>query len=1343
MTTDAPTPAPSAGPRRAGFRLFRRGLLVLLALMLGLAGFGAWLLQRPAGGAWLLAHLPGVEVEAPEGSLLGEFSARRLRLHWDGGEAELRDLRWSGLGASARSGVLRAREVVVQELHIRTRPSASPTAVPTDLSLPLGVQIGRIVIGRLSWDEGTPPLQQLVAEVELPRRGTHRVKLIGGRWQQLLVSGEAQVDSAAPLQTEARLTVQPVDGSAPLPWLAVAAARGPLAQLQAKAEVEAAHQTLKAQARVQPFAAWPVQHLAVQAEQFDLAALQALAPGLPRTALTGNAQLDLPARQAEGRLQVELHNARPGRWDDGALPVQRLVLAASARPDQLTSLKLTALDATLPGGGRVQGQGRHEADGRWQLDARVQGLRPEALDARAAPGRLDGPVRLSGGGPGPALAAELDVAGRLQDRPLRLEARVQGGLLAGGSRWQIDTARLSSGEAVLQARGSVALEDRPSGPRLSTELNVQLRQFDPHLLWQGAPGSAWSRLPGGTRLNAEAQLTAAGTGVQDATGQLDATVLPGQFAGLPVQGHLTVERARPADAARFDTKLRLGSSQLSARGSSALQTGGSGAAQWALQARKLAELNPLLALLAQGPVSGQADGEGDLQWQRPVSNPAKAARPAPATASAAWQWGGQGELTLTGAAAAGVRLTLLRSRWALPLPGADGDSPLSLELEALSAQHPRAELQRLRVQAQGRRSAHRIDVQLAGRTRTSAQGAMDVQLTTDLQARGGWAGDRWTGQVLRLDVGPLRPNTPALLAASQVGLTVGPGLQVVADPGRAEVGGAFVRWQTLSWRGGATPDLQAELTLEDLAAAPLLARWQPDFGWSGDLRVSGHASLRLTDRLTADMLLERQGGDLRVTDEFGPRALGLTDLRLAVQVRDGVWQVAQGLAGRDLGSLGGAITLRPIGLWPDARTPVEGVLQAQVADLGSWGSWVPAGWRVAGRAAATVQLGGRLGAPDLTGQASGDGLALRQLLYGVDFSDGRFQLDLKGQHAELTQLEVRGGNGWLRATGRAELGSTPQAHLDFKAEQLRLLSRVDRRVVASGQAALDLDAQGLRLTGQLKADEGLFDFSRADAPTLAEDVTVVRGPQAPGPTATTAPTPRRTAIDLALDFGRDFKVRGRGLATTLRGQLQLTQKDGNPLRVTGRLDARGGQYAAYGQKLEIERGDIRFTGALDNPALDMLAVRPNLDVRVGVQVGGNAQSPRISLFSEPDMTDTDKLSWLLLGRGPEGLGRTDTALLQRAALALLSGEGEGITGRALRQLGLDELSLSQSDDDTRATIVRLGKQISRRWYVGYERSLNATTGSWQLIYRIAQRFTLRAQSGDDNALDLIWQWRWN
>ena len=43
--------------------------------------------------------------------------------------------------------------------------------------------------------------------------------------------------------------------------------------------------------------------------------------------------------------------------------------------------------------------------------------------------------------------------------------------------------------------------------------------------------------------------------------------------------------------------------------------------------------------------------------------------------------------------------------------------------------------------------------------------------------------------------------------------------------------------------------------------------------------------------------------------------------------------------------------------------------------------------------------------------------------------------------------------------------------------------------------------------------------------------------------------------------------------------------------------------------------------------------------------------------------------------------------------------------------------------------------------MGYERGVNATTGTWQLIYRAAQRYTLRMQSGLENALDVIWTWR--
>jgi translocation and assembly module TamB len=240
-------------------------------------------------------------------------------------------------------------------------------------------------------------------------------------------------------------------------------------------------------------------------------------------------------------------------------------------------------------------------------------------------------------------------------------------------------------------------------------------------------------------------------------------------------------------------------------------------------------------------------------------------------------------------------------------------------------------------------------------------------------------------------------------------------------------------------------------------------------------------------------------------------------------------------------------------------------------------------------------------------------------------------------------------------TGGAVLGAEPRAQLKVDAERFQLLGRIDRRLVTSGSATLELAPQDLKLDGRFRIDEGLVDFSRSDAPDLDSDVHVYGGPRGAAKPAPAKPQalprdgPARAAqVALRIELGEDLSLRGRGLDTKLRGNLALSTP-GNQLSVNGRVRTEAGTYAAYGQKLEIERGVLVFEGPVANPRLDILALRPNLDVRVGVQVGGSAQLPRVRLYSEPDMSDTDKLSWLVLGREPDGLGSTDLALLQSAA----------------------------------------------------------------------------------------------
>jgi len=565
-----------------------------------------------------------------------------------------------------------------------------------------------------------------------------------------------------------------------------------------------------------------------------------------------------------------------------------------------------------------------------------------------------------------------------------------------------------------------------------------------------------------------------------------------------------------------------------------------------------------------------------------------------------------------------------------------------------------------------------------------------------------------------------------------------------ADPGRLQLTDAVaLRWDEVKVDlRGEQPRLQINADIEPFALAPLLARAQPAMGWQGDLRLGARVQINAAEKVDADLVFERRDGDLHMVNTEGMQLLGLTEVRLALSVHDGVWLFNPVFKGRSLGDVTGTARVRttPDARWPHADAPVEGSLQAQVSDIGIWGAWVPPGWRLKGELRTTATLSGRFDQPKYSGQVLGTGLGLRNLLQGVNVNDGDLALRLDGDTATVERFKLKGGDGSLTVTGGAVFGTDPTAKLKFKAERFRVIGRVDRTVIASGNAELTLSRAQGKLDGSITLDEGLFDSTASSAPSLDDDVTLsgpdtaaVANPQDPA-----AIKPRRNfVLGLDVDLGRQLHIKGHGLDADLRGKLRLTTPGGQ-LSVQGTINAENGTYAAYGQKLAIERGIVAFSGAYNNPRLDVLALRPNIDNRVGVLITGNALTPRVRLYSEPELTDSEKLSWLLLGRAPDGLGRTDTALLQRAAVALLAGEGEAPTDALLKNLGIDELSLRQSDGDVRETVVTLGKQLSRRWYLGYERSVNATTGTWQLIYRIAQRFTLRAQSGVESSLDIIW-----
>jgi translocation and assembly module TamB len=1353
-TKRSPAPAPRS---RSAWRTFASVALFVVTLLALAMGALVWTLRSEAGTAWLLGKVPGLEVSALRGALLGgSFSAARLQ--WMGADGTLLvidELQWRGLSLQYVGDATPPLHVAFDRLAARRvafTPAPGPAAPsgprtePVGLALPVALRIGTVSIGELQLPGLEPPLRDLSASVALGLLNgqQHRIDALHVQWDRVQVDGAAAIAAQPPFDVQAEVHARPAPDSAPpMPWTALLEATGPLARLQVSLNlgvtVPAGRNapSLDAQATIAPFAQWPVAALEASTRTLDLSLFSG---ALPLTALSGRAVIHTDGLGKPVQVDLALDNPAAGTWNEGRLPVRRLTTRAQGQLDAATGIELHSLVAELGdarhAAGRIEGSG-HWARSGYSAQLRLDHVLTEVLDARAAALDVTGSLQCEGRGLPGETEFGATLSGDLQGRarvgpPVQLRWHAS----AAGQHLQIDELRADAGDA--HATLKAHADRQPSGGWRGAAQS-RWTAFDPRPWWRGREDSPWRtavhRLNG--QLDADVAIADAGRITLaalrgSASLKLDESLL----AGVPLSGELSLRA--PGGALEGHLSLDASGNQVDA--SLHWNTAGDGRSdhlQVDAKAPALDKLAPALRLLPGAPatVAGALQMSAQLEgrWPRVAS---------------------QGHLDAQDLAVADLRVATAQARWTV---ATQADSPIDLQVSLAQLSRGPQRIEHASLRVQGTPAAHDIafDAATPAQPPSWAQGLMNEPkenaepTRATLRAKGGLTGPAsapqgWRGRIEEIMVAS---GDDKLLAAHAVDVAWQGGAEpsVSVSPSRIELLHGALRVARAQWVGGTRPiiDLQAEL--EPLVIAPLLARLQPDLGWSGDLTVAGHASLRNASGFTADVVLERTHGDLQLHDPTAgvPQPLGLSDLRIALDAHEGTWHLTEAMAGSAVGVVSGVQSLRMPrdALWPPPHTPLDGVLELRVEELAAWGGWVPAGWHLAGSLHTSATFGGRFDALELTGHVEGHGIGVRNVLEGVDVRDGEVSIALQGERARIERFTAREGDGEVTLSGELLLGERPKAVLALKADHLRLLGRVDRRIVMSGEGQLELDPSRIALSGRFMVDEGLIDFSQSDAPSLGDDVHVYRGAQSPqGSSAQRARPARNVSLDLRLDLGEQLRIRGHGLDTGLRGDLHMSAPGGR-MSVNGSIRTQSGTYAAYGQKLDIERGVLVFNGPVENPRLDILAIRPNLDVRVGVAVTGPAQNPRVRLYSEPDMTDVDKLSWLMLGRPTDGLGGTDVALLQRAALALIQGE-KAQGGTTI--LGLDTLSVRQTTDgDVHDTVVTMGKQLSQRWYVGYERGLNATTGTWQLIYRIAQRFTVRAQSGDDNSLDMIWTWRWN
>ena len=288
---------------------------------------------------------------------------------------------------------------------------------------------------------------------------------------------------------------------------------------------------------------------------------------------------------------------------------------------------------------------------------------------------------------------------------------------------------------------------------------------------------------------------------------------------------------------------------------------------------------------------------------------------------------------------------------------------------------------------------------------------------------------------------------------------------------------------------------------------------------------------------------------------------------------------------------------------------------------------------------------------------------------------------------------------------------------------------------ASPDLELVGDVEGWRIGGQLtvpKADIALRE-APVGAVTISPDVVVLGEDES---VARATPVTGETRLVL----GDRVRFKALGLDTRLTGDVLLRMINDRPLSAEGHVSLVDGTFAARGQKLQIEQGDLTFTGPIDDPLVDVKAERVietfDSTVTAGIHLRGRAQNLTTSVYSIPAMSDADALSYLVIGRPLSQATESDGGQLSGAAFALGLRQAARITDQIGQSIGLDELSLAGDGGDTTALVA--GKQINSRLYARYAYGVFSRLGTLILRYKMSHSLALEAGAGEIQSLDVLY-----
>ncbi|WP_421234666.1 translocation/assembly module TamB domain-containing protein [Aeromonas enteropelogenes] len=508
-----------------------------------------------------------------------------------------------------------------------------------------------------------------------------------------------------------------------------------------------------------------------------------------------------------------------------------------------------------------------------------------------------------------------------------------------------------------------------------------------------------------------------------------------------------------------------------------------------------------------------------------------------------------------------------------------------------------------------------------------------------------------------------------------------------------------------------------------------LRPWLPDnFRWQAVLSADGRASWR-GSQPTLHAVVRTTPGSF-VADDI---KTDYQQLALAVEFERQQAAIRLDFASQQIGNIDTDLLIRE----PAGRGQLGGQLKFDDLKLDTFAPLIPEVRSLQGVISANARFEGTLASPLLFGQLNLLDGEVQTHSDMVTLSKLVTRLKIEGNRAELDGSMLVGKGplalgGWLSWAKMPVSGS-----LTIQGDELEAQYPGMGRVRVSPDIAISLGEE-TRITGKVDIPWAriLVKSLPDSAVAVSDDVTVVYDDLPPPPPQASLPLLMKVAIRL----GDDVKLEAMGLKTNVSGGLNINQDPGKPLAGNGQLVLTDGRFKAYGQNLIIKEGRIIFSGPLDRPFLNIEAYRdPDTiedQVTVGVRVTGPATKPEIKVYSEPQMAQSEQLSYLLRGKGLQTGGEDGgfNGLLVAGAVS----QANGVVSSIGEALGMSDVSLDTagSGDDTQVTLsAYLLPGLQFQYGVG----VFSPIAEFKLRYEVLPRLYLQAMSGVAQAVDVFYR----